>query len=101
MVAVRVVWSDGQGQNRLFACHSAARDCGEDGRGDLPFVARYGARRSRLSPSLAKERGGRGVPGHHPLSCPLLSIPLPPSPNPSRGHRSPHRDRVQAYPERT
>jgi hypothetical protein len=40
-----------------FRVSFCCQDCEEDDRGDLPFVAGYGARRSRLSPSLAKERG--------------------------------------------
>jgi hypothetical protein len=98
---MRVVWSDGQGQNCLFACHSSAMDCGEDGRGDLPFVAGYGARR----PVMAKrsldhgERSRSALAATHSrvLFFPFLLLPFL---NPSRRQPSPRRACVQAYPER-
>jgi hypothetical protein len=89
------VWVEKRGERRggypcIFAKWSGVKlsfyisfrsgDCGEDGRGDLPFAAGYGVRRSWLSPSLAMERGaGTALAANHsrPLFFPVLFLPCP------------------------
>jgi hypothetical protein len=51
------IFVDRSGVKSSFHVSFCSGDCGEDGRGDLPFAAGYGVRRSWLSPSLAMERG--------------------------------------------
>jgi hypothetical protein len=83
------IFTDRSGVKSSFHVSFCPGDCGEDGRGDLPFAAGYGVRRSWLSPSLAMERGAVSALDSTHYRALFFPFLLFCSSNPSRRHGRP------------